>query len=161
MSCVDNNLFPTYFILSQKEDVHHSIISDLQNGNSETRRRLAVYCLKVSYYCLKNLEVVFLSVSADRVVYSSLFIKWLKLSITFITSDLVRCYQFKTEPWNFLNCALNGTRDGTLLFQLIHAVCISIEKLHLMFCLICRMLIFLKGFWTNWCSFTTMLRWLE
>ena len=32
----------------QKEDVHHSIISDLQNGNSETRRRLAVYCLKVS-----------------------------------------------------------------------------------------------------------------
>lgn len=31
----------------QKEDVHHSIISDLQNGNSETRRRLAVYCLKV------------------------------------------------------------------------------------------------------------------
>ena len=40
----------------QKEDVHHSIISDLQNGNSETRRRLAVYCLKVSWifslYCL-------------------------------------------------------------------------------------------------------------
>ena len=43
----------------QKEDVHHSIISDLQNGNSETRRRLAVYCLKVSwisplYYLLSN-----------------------------------------------------------------------------------------------------------
>jgi hypothetical protein len=33
--------------LVQKEDVHHSIISDLQNGNAETRRRLAVYCLKV------------------------------------------------------------------------------------------------------------------
>lgn len=33
--------------LMQKEDVHHSIISDLQNGNAETRRRLAVYCLKV------------------------------------------------------------------------------------------------------------------
>ncbi|XP_022843292.1 DNA polymerase delta catalytic subunit [Olea europaea var. sylvestris] len=32
-----------------KEDVHHSIISDLQNGNSETRRRLAVYCLKDAY----------------------------------------------------------------------------------------------------------------
>lgn len=32
----------------QKEDVHHSIISDLQNGNPETRRRLAVYCLKVN-----------------------------------------------------------------------------------------------------------------
>ncbi|KAF5960748.1 hypothetical protein HYC85_001957 [Camellia sinensis] len=32
-----------------KEDVHHSIISDLQNGNPETRRRLAVYCLKDAY----------------------------------------------------------------------------------------------------------------
>ncbi|XP_056636918.1 DNA polymerase delta catalytic subunit [Diorhabda sublineata] len=30
----------------QKEDVHYSIITDLQNGNEQTRRRLAVYCLK-------------------------------------------------------------------------------------------------------------------
>lgn len=37
----------TPFRFVQKEDVHHSIISDLQNGNAETRRRLAVYCLKV------------------------------------------------------------------------------------------------------------------
>lgn len=36
-----------HFLGEQKEDVHHSIITDLQNGNSETRRRLAVYCLKV------------------------------------------------------------------------------------------------------------------
>ncbi|KAM0683322.1 DNA-directed DNA polymerase delta [Mitosporidium daphniae] len=35
-----------HFLGEQKEDVHHSIITDLQNGNSETRRRLAVYCLK-------------------------------------------------------------------------------------------------------------------
>ncbi|RKP26711.1 ribonuclease H-like domain-containing protein [Syncephalis pseudoplumigaleata] len=35
------------FLGEQKEDVHHSIITDLQNGNEETRRRLAVYCLKV------------------------------------------------------------------------------------------------------------------
>lgn len=40
----------------QKEDVHHSIISDLQNGNSETRRRLAVYCLKVCVLELKLRE---------------------------------------------------------------------------------------------------------
>ncbi|KAI3691047.1 hypothetical protein L2E82_49261 [Cichorium intybus] len=37
------------FDLLQKEDVHHSIISDLQNGNPETRRRLAVYYLKDAY----------------------------------------------------------------------------------------------------------------
>ena len=36
-----------HFLGEQKEDVHHSIISDLQAGNAESRRRLAVYCLKV------------------------------------------------------------------------------------------------------------------
>ncbi|XP_044259978.1 DNA polymerase delta catalytic subunit isoform X2 [Tribolium madens] len=30
----------------QKEDVHYSVITDLQNGDEQTRRRLAVYCLK-------------------------------------------------------------------------------------------------------------------
>lgn len=34
------------FLSQQKEDVHHSIISDLQNGSDEDRHRLAVYCLK-------------------------------------------------------------------------------------------------------------------
>ncbi|KAI8903729.1 DNA polymerase family B-domain-containing protein [Gorgonomyces haynaldii] len=38
-----------HFLGEQKEDVHHSIITDLQNGNDETRRRLAVYCLKDAY----------------------------------------------------------------------------------------------------------------
>lgn len=41
------NSVSAHFLGEQKEDVHHSIISDLQNGNEETRRRLAVYCLKV------------------------------------------------------------------------------------------------------------------
>ena len=34
------------FLDQQKEDVHHSIISDLQNGSDEDRHRLATYCLK-------------------------------------------------------------------------------------------------------------------
>jgi DNA polymerase delta subunit 1 len=38
-----------HFLGEQKEDVHHSAISDLQNGNAETRRRLAVYCLKAGF----------------------------------------------------------------------------------------------------------------
>lgn len=37
-----------HFLGEQKEDVPHSIITDLQNGDAQTRRRLAVYCLKVS-----------------------------------------------------------------------------------------------------------------
>ncbi|CAG8602463.1 12440_t:CDS:10 [Funneliformis mosseae] len=35
-----------HFLGEQKEEVHHSIITDLHNANSETRRRLAIYCLK-------------------------------------------------------------------------------------------------------------------
>lgn len=34
------------FLNQQKEDVHHSIISDLQSGSDADRHRLAVYCLK-------------------------------------------------------------------------------------------------------------------
>ncbi|KAF9045725.1 hypothetical protein BDZ89DRAFT_1058684 [Hymenopellis radicata] len=37
------------FLGEQKEDVHHSVITDLQNGTAESRRRLAVYCLKDAY----------------------------------------------------------------------------------------------------------------
>ena len=50
-------LIPSTFSLQeQKEDVHHSVITDLQNGNSQTRRRLAVYCLKDALLPLRLLE---------------------------------------------------------------------------------------------------------
>ena len=44
------------FLGEQKEDVHHSIIADLQQGDEETRRRLAVYCLKDAYLPVKLLD---------------------------------------------------------------------------------------------------------
>ncbi|KIL65558.1 hypothetical protein M378DRAFT_161875 [Amanita muscaria Koide BX008] len=37
------------FLGEQKEDVHYSVITELQNGTSQSRRRLAVYCLKDAY----------------------------------------------------------------------------------------------------------------
>jgi len=43
------NSVSAHFLGEQKEDVHHSIITDLQMGTSDTRRRLAVYCLKDAY----------------------------------------------------------------------------------------------------------------
>ena len=46
----------TFPLQEQKEDVHHSVITDLQNGNSQTRRRLAVYCLKDALLPLRLLE---------------------------------------------------------------------------------------------------------
>ncbi|KAI9773153.1 MAG: DNA-directed DNA polymerase delta [Geoglossum simile] len=38
-----------HFLGEQKEDVHHSMITELFNGTPESRRRLAVYCLKDAY----------------------------------------------------------------------------------------------------------------
>ncbi|KAL7112135.1 hypothetical protein ACP275_05G133300 [Erythranthe tilingii] len=49
LSSYSLNSVSAHFLNEQKEDVHHSIISDLHNGNSETRKRLAVYCLKDAY----------------------------------------------------------------------------------------------------------------
>ena len=50
------NAVSYHFLGEQKEDVHHSVISDLQHGNSQTRRRLAVYCLKDAYLPLRLLD---------------------------------------------------------------------------------------------------------
>ena len=44
------------YLGQQKEDVHHSIISDLQNGSDEDRHRLAVYCLKDAQLPLRLME---------------------------------------------------------------------------------------------------------
>ncbi|KAF1815270.1 DNA polymerase delta large chain [Eremomyces bilateralis CBS 781.70] len=38
-----------HFLNEQKEDVHHTMITELYNGDANTRRRLAVYCLKDAY----------------------------------------------------------------------------------------------------------------
>lgn len=50
------NSVSAHFLGEQKEDVQHSIITELQNGTAETRRRLAVYCLKDAYLPLRLLE---------------------------------------------------------------------------------------------------------
>jgi len=44
------------FLKEQKEDVHYDIIWDLQNGNPDSRRRIAVYCLKDAYLPMKLME---------------------------------------------------------------------------------------------------------
>lgn len=38
-----------HFLNEQKEDVHHTMITELYNGTPESRRRLAVYCLKDAF----------------------------------------------------------------------------------------------------------------
>jgi DNA polymerase delta subunit 1 len=47
LSSYSLNSVSAHFLGEQKEDVHHSEIAKLQDGNEESRRRLAIYCLKV------------------------------------------------------------------------------------------------------------------
>ena len=39
----------SHFLGEQKEDVHHTMITELFNGTPESRRRLAIYCLKDAF----------------------------------------------------------------------------------------------------------------
>ena len=50
------NSVSAHFLNEQKEDVHYSIIGDLQRGNAETRKRLAVYCLKDAVLPMRLLD---------------------------------------------------------------------------------------------------------
>lgn len=43
------NSVSAHFLNEQKEDVHHTMITELHNGTPESRRRLAVYCLKDAF----------------------------------------------------------------------------------------------------------------
>lgn len=43
------NSVSAHFLGEQKEDVHHTMITELFNGTPDSRRRLAVYCLKDAY----------------------------------------------------------------------------------------------------------------
>jgi DNA polymerase delta subunit 1 len=53
LSSYSLNAVSTEFLNSQKEDVHHSMISVLQQGTDDDRRRLAVYCLKDAFLPLQ------------------------------------------------------------------------------------------------------------
>ena len=46
LSAYSLNAVAAHFLGDQKEDVHHTEISTLQQTSAETRRRLALYCLK-------------------------------------------------------------------------------------------------------------------
>ena len=70
LSSYSLNSVSAEFLGQQKEDVHHSMIADLQLGSDADRRRLAVYCLKDSYLpvlLLNKLAVIVNYVEMARV----------------------------------------------------------------------------------------------
>jgi DNA polymerase delta subunit 1 len=50
------NSVSSHFLGEQKEDVHHSMITELFEGTPESRRRLALYCLKDAYLPQRLME---------------------------------------------------------------------------------------------------------
>lgn len=56
LSSYSLNSVSAHFLGQQKEDVHHSIISDLQMGSADDRRRLAVYCIKDAFLPQKLMD---------------------------------------------------------------------------------------------------------
>merc|ERR1719330_1157603 len=56
LSSYSLNAVSAEFLGEQKEDVHYSMIGDLFQTSAETRRRLAIYCLKDAYLPLQLLE---------------------------------------------------------------------------------------------------------
>ena len=56
LSVYSLNAVSKIYLGNQKEDVHYSIMYDLQNGTPDTRRRMAVYCLKDAFLPLRLME---------------------------------------------------------------------------------------------------------
>ncbi|XP_076387729.1 DNA polymerase delta 1, catalytic subunit isoform X3 [Megachile rotundata] len=80
------NAVSYHFLQEQKEDVHHSIITELQNGNPQTRRRLAVYCLKDAYLPLRLL---------DKLMCIFIYMEMARVTGVSIASLLTRGQQIK------------------------------------------------------------------
>lgn len=75
------NAVSYHFLKQQKEDVHHSIISDLQNGTPDTRRRLATYCLKDAYLPLLLMDKLSLLINyieyvRPRIIAACMLVLW-------------------------------------------------------------------------------------
>lgn len=80
------NAVSYHFLQEQKEDVHHKDITSLQNGDAQTRRRLAVYCLKDAYLPLRLL---------DKLMCIIIYMEMARVTGVSISSLLTRGQQIK------------------------------------------------------------------
>ncbi|XP_043259599.1 DNA polymerase delta catalytic subunit [Colletes gigas] len=101
------NAVSYHFLQEQKEDVHHSIITDLQNGDAQTRRRLAVYCLKDAYLPLRLL---------DKLMCIIIYMEMARVTGVSIYSLLTRGQQIKV-----ISQLLRKTREKDYLMPVHHS----------------------------------------
>ena len=63
LSSYSLNAVSAHFLGEQKENVHHSIITQLYDGDDNERRRLAVYCLKDAYLPQRLLDKLMIMIN--------------------------------------------------------------------------------------------------
>nr|VDC67470.1 unnamed protein product [Brassica rapa] len=114
LSSYSLNSVSAHFLSEQKEDVHHSIITDLQNGNAETRRRLAVYCLKDAYLpqrLLDKLMCIYNYVEMARVTGVPISFLLARGQSIKVLSQLLR--KAKQKNMVLPNAKQSGSEQGT------------------------------------------------
>ncbi|XP_047958487.1 DNA polymerase delta catalytic subunit [Salvia hispanica] len=114
LSSYSLNSVSAHFLKEQKEDVHHSIITDLQNGSSETRRRLAVYCLKdakLPQRLLDKLMLIYNYVEMARVTGVPISFLLSRGQSIKVLSQLLR--KAKQKNMVIPNAKQAGTEQGT------------------------------------------------
>ena len=114
LSSYSLNSVSAEFLGQQKEDVHHSMITDLQLGSDADRRRLAVYCLKDAYLpqqLLNKLSVIVNYVEMARV-------SGVPLNFLLVRGQQIKVFSMllrKTQKEKLLipNIARSGGNDET------------------------------------------------
>ncbi|GAV51761.1 hypothetical protein ZYGR_0AF02320 [Zygosaccharomyces rouxii] len=115
------NAVSAHFLGEQKEDVHHSIITSLQHGDSETRRRLAVYCLKDAYLPLRLMEKLMALVNYTEmarvtgVPFSYLLSRGQQIKV--ISQLFRKCLQIDTVIPNMQSQASDEQYEGATVIE--------------------------------------------
>lgn len=115
------NSVSSHFLGEQKENVHHSIINTLQNGDCETRRRLAVYCLKDAHLpmiLLEKLMCVVTYTELARVVgvpFSYLLTRGQQIKV--ITQLFKKCYEQDILIPNLKASGNNDEYEGATVIE--------------------------------------------
>ncbi|CXI06651.1 DNA polymerase delta catalytic subunit, putative [Plasmodium berghei] len=83
------------FLKEQKEDVHYSIMNDLQNENSESRKRIATYCIKDGLLPLRLI---------DKLLFIYNYVEMARVTGTPFVYLLTRGQQIKVTSQLYRKC---------------------------------------------------------
>lgn len=107
------NAVSYHFLQEQKEDVQYKDITGLQNGNAQTRRRLAVYCLKDAYLPLRLLDklmcvIIYMEMArVTGVSISSLLTRGQQIKVVSQLLRKVSRFKVTKKQWSLIHNSVN------------------------------------------------------